>query len=479
MEANRKDKISAFIIFPAITMILGWGLRGYIGGGPFGAMIPGAMLAISLSILLKIPDRLASVVAVFGVVATGLGGEMTYGQTLGFLIKPETMWWGTLGTTVKGSVWGLTGGIVLSMGFLYNRFATKTIFVAFFILLAGMLTGFKLINQPMIIYFSDPAKPRPESWGALLVGALAVLAYLKIRTDAASFNVISRFALLGMIGGGIGFGLGGFWMVLGSRLPDSVVFKEWWKAMEFTFGLIMGGFFGFAAWLSRAEIIPAKKDEIKARAKAKAKVKDKENREILIKEFIVTLVTGFLIFWAFSSWLDPIVDAGAGVKSFTMIGLRDMAIIFSNYAFFGLIMVVAVIYFPYSAWQIAIALTFCHTVIDFSEDVFTDSAGQSLIGARLALVLLMTFVISALTAWFQRRKNINKNMFLLLVWSTVFVAFLRFFNQPGSLKISGLSFSELILERFFVHLVFLTSAVIATVLAIKKPEYLNEIQSDR
>jgi hypothetical protein len=458
MAETQKQGAATFILFPAITMMLGWGLRGYIGGGPFGAMIPGAMVAICLSLLLKIPPRLASIIAVFGVVGIGLGGEMTYGQTLGFLLKPETMWWGTHGTTVKGSVWGLLGGTLLAVGFLYNKLSSRTIITSFILLLAGMLAGFKLINQPMIIYFSDPAKPRPESWGALLVGAIAVLIYLKLKTDAPSFKIISRFALLGMTGGAFGFGLGGFWMVLGSRLPDEVIFKEWWKAMEFTFGLIMGGFFGLAAWLSRKEIITVTDFNHADSNSGSAK---------LIREFIVALVTGLLIYWAFSSWLDPVVDSVKTVKGFTMIGLRDMAIIFSNYAFFGLIMVVAVIYFPYSAWQIAVALTFCHTVIDLAQDIYPDAAAQSQIAESVAFILITTFAVSALTAWLQRRRNIVQNMFLLLVWSTVFVAFLRFLYQPGILKIAGLSFPVLILERFFVHIVFLTSALIITVFSFK------------
>ncbi|MDZ7605589.1 MAG: hypothetical protein U5K79_08365 [Cyclobacteriaceae bacterium] len=102
----------------------------------------------------------------------------------------------------------------------------------------------------MIIYFSDPANPRPESWGALLVGAIVLLLYLKFNLKKADFKMIIRFALIGMIGGGLGFGLGGFWMVLGSNLPD-VIFKSWWKAMEFTFGFLLGGGLGYAAWLSR------------------------------------------------------------------------------------------------------------------------------------------------------------------------------------------------------------------------------------
>ena len=59
MVSINKSALFRFIMFPAVAMMLGWGLRGYIGGGPFGAMIPGAMVAISLSMLLKLPVKLA------------------------------------------------------------------------------------------------------------------------------------------------------------------------------------------------------------------------------------------------------------------------------------------------------------------------------------------------------------------------------------------------------------------------------------
>ncbi|MBN1108799.1 MAG: hypothetical protein JXA55_08515, partial [Bacteroidales bacterium] len=240
-----------FVVFPAAAMMLGWGLRGHIGGGPFGAMIPGAFVALTLCMLLRLPDAFSSIVIVFAVTGIGLGGEMTYGQTLGFLRNPDTMWWGTLGTTLKGSVWGLLGGSVLATGFLYRQLNHKIIIIAFLLLLLGMLIGFKLINQPMIIYFSDPANPRPESWGALLVGAFAFLVYLKYKLKAREFKIIFRFALFGMAGGSLGFGLGGFWMVLGNHLPVDIIFRNWWKAMEFTFGLLLGAALGYATWLSR------------------------------------------------------------------------------------------------------------------------------------------------------------------------------------------------------------------------------------
>ena len=64
-----------FLALPAIAMMLGWGLRGHIGGGPFGAMIPGAMVALSISLMLKLPAPVASLVVLFGVYGIGLGAN--------------------------------------------------------------------------------------------------------------------------------------------------------------------------------------------------------------------------------------------------------------------------------------------------------------------------------------------------------------------------------------------------------------------
>ena len=246
----------------------------------------------------------------------------------------------------------------------------RAIIVAFILLLAGMLAGFKLINQPMVIYFSDRSNPRPESWGAILTGAIVLLIYLNFMLDHVSLKIVWRFAILGMIGGMLGFGLGGFWMVLGSRVADDVIFREWWKSMEFTFGLFFGAFLGIAAWFSRKEItcfnlFPNRKP-------------DPANSKIIL-EFIVMIVTGIVIFWAVAAWLDPVVDAMPRAPHFTKPGIEDMAVLFSNYAFYGFLMVLTVIYFPSSAWQIAVTLTFCHTVIDLSDNYFPDVADISLV----------------------------------------------------------------------------------------------------
>ena len=193
MNKASQNSLLTFLLFPGIAMLLGWGLRGYIGGGPFGAMIPGAMVALAIGMLLDFRQGFTAILVVFAVVGVGLGGEMTYGQTLGFLRDPDTVWWGNLATTIKGAVWGIGGGAIIGLGLIHRRIPRKTILVAMVLLLIGILVGFKLINDPKIIYFSDPInKPRSESWAGLLFGTLALIGFLKYRLDQKDFSIIGR-----------------------------------------------------------------------------------------------------------------------------------------------------------------------------------------------------------------------------------------------------------------------------------------------
>ena len=153
-------------------MLLGWGLRGYIGGGPYGALIPGSFVALSLCLLLGYRMETAAVAALFGAVGVGYGGNMTYGQTLGFLRDTPTIYWGVLGCLLKGGVWGLLGGAVLGMGLARDHYDRKTLLIAFLLTLPAFVLGVQLINEPKLLYFSDPVnKPRDESWAGLLFAA--------------------------------------------------------------------------------------------------------------------------------------------------------------------------------------------------------------------------------------------------------------------------------------------------------------------
>lgn len=247
---------AAWLLVPAVVMSLAWGLRGYIGGGPFGAMIPGALVPLMLCQFLGYKARDAAVVVAFGTLGIGFGGSMTYGQTLGLIRVPETFWWGLTGTTLKGAVWGLLGGAVLGLGFAARHIAWRHLVLAFVCMLIGIIAGIYFVDQPKLIYFSDPInKPRDESWAGFLLGALALLAY--VRTFEPRFAPIPlRFALYAAVGGGIGFGGGSLLMAVQAHGPEEWRWLPYWKFMEYTFGFLFGAALGLCALHSRDRLTP-------------------------------------------------------------------------------------------------------------------------------------------------------------------------------------------------------------------------------
>ncbi|MCY1723169.1 hypothetical protein OU798_22665 [Prolixibacteraceae bacterium Z1-6] len=447
-----------FILFPAVSMMLGWGLRGHIGGGPFGAMIPGAMVALSIGMLLKLPVKAVSVLLVLGIAGIGLGGEMTYGQTLGFLKNPDTVWWGTAGTTTKGAVWGFLGGAVFALGLIFKRISTKKLIVAFLMLFAGILIGFNLINDPMILYFSYPEKPRAESWAGLLFGAVFLLTYLKYTINTNDFKIVFRFALWGLLGGGLGFGLGGFWLVMGSHFPD-VIFTNWWKAMEFSFGFLLGASLGYAAWQNRTEL--------KQIGNSDWIVPEKPFKSVY-KELALIFAAGIITYWMIPNLFEPFVDGANNTDGFVLALLRNISRIVVNYAFYGFLFVLALICFPKLAWQLGITLTFSHAAIDLIRDFYPDTDKVSPFTSYFLIVVVLTAIVALLVVYFNRKENTIKNMFLLLIWSCVAVSFARLSLHPEKMNIEGLSFYQVICGRFIVDIFFAVSAVLLSVVIKKR-----------
>lgn len=213
-------------------MMLGWGLRGFIGGGPFGAMIPGTMVA--LAILLFHPRRDAALFAAFASIGVGFGGEMTYGQTVGFSVKAETFWFGIGGLALKGGIWGALAGAVLAVAL---DLRPRVVAGASAVMIAATGLGWKLINEPKLLYFSHPIdKPRPEIWAGFLLAAVAVGAWLHWNGRP---RPVWRFIIAGFVGGFIGFGGGGAIQGLG-RIFTPELNLHWWKYMEFFFGFCFG-----------------------------------------------------------------------------------------------------------------------------------------------------------------------------------------------------------------------------------------------
>jgi hypothetical protein len=444
-----------FILFPAVSMLLGWGLRGFIGGGPFGAMIPGAMVMLAICMLLDIPLRLAAIAIVFGTAGTAMGGEMTYGQTIGFLRNPDTVWWGFAGTSLKGGVWGLLSGLFIGLGLIFQRLKVKTILIGFLIFLIALVIGLKLINDPKLLYFSDPVShPRNESWAGLLFAAVGLFIFLKVKTRAEDFKIVWRFALYGLTGGALGFGLGSLWITIGAQYGSRFLIIDWWKMMEFSFGFLLGGFLGYAAWRS---------NPIDWRWNQKKLIT--LNKSIAI-ELISMMLIGFLMYAAVS-WLETYLDVINSRDGIFYQSLTTILRVLVNFTFIGCALIMISLRWPHLAFQIAVTLTFCHCVIDLVTDERLFPALQSSPLVMTTIVIIASLVVGVLVAVFQRKQFVLRSMFLILVGSTTVVALVRMFVNGDFSFRQDHSLSQVIIGDLFVFNVFLISAILVSVMVMK------------
>jgi len=401
-------------------MLLGWGLRGFIGGGPLGAMIPGAMVALLLALILGLDQRAGALLAAFGAIGIGLGGQMTYGQTIGFIVVPETFSWGLLGLSVKGGIWGLSGGAILGLGFVLKQIRRKDVVIGLVVMLIGLIVGWKLINEPRLIYFSNlNDKPRAEIWAGLLFGTVALLGYLGFKGHA---RLPLHFALWGGLGGAIGFGGGGLWMVAGKALSELKHWASWWKFMEFTFGFCFGLALGYAAWLKREAI---------SLTQAGSTVTPKPIAEILSTIATVVFAVALL-------WLEATIDV---VCTFTFLGVGLLTLTLFREAW---------------AWQVGITMTSCAFVYDLVEKLFEErglgGSYSKLITAAITAALVGTLV----ARWQRSGKPMTAKMFLLLTWLAVFVSYLK--SLPDLLPLGAHTIVELIFTLSALALTWLIVA---------------------
>ncbi|OHB80507.1 MAG: hypothetical protein A2W31_00745 [Planctomycetes bacterium RBG_16_64_10] len=282
----RQDRASfllAAVVLTALAAGMGWGIRGQYGHES-GAMIAGALASLTLVLLFVpgAPSLTAARAAAMMTVAIGIGGSMTYGQTVGLTHDNELLgnWaalrWGMLGLLVKGSLWIGFGGVFLGMGLGGKRYRSLELAAVMAALVGLMFLGIWLINSPFDpasktlprIYFSDnwyfepgrALEPRREIWGGYLLALVGLIAYVRlIRGD----RLAARMALVGMIAGGLGFPGGQSVQAFQRWNPE--VFTEgmlggfaeyfrhfnWWNMMETTFGMIWGSVMALGLWLNR------------------------------------------------------------------------------------------------------------------------------------------------------------------------------------------------------------------------------------
>jgi hypothetical protein len=361
----------------AVAMSLGWGLRGSIGGGSLGAMIPGAMIGLVLCLMLQRRSD-AGLIAAFAAIGVGFGGQETYGQTVGLSLQPDTYWWAILGFVIKGAAWGLLGGAFIGIALERQRYTTTQLLAGFAIMVFGTWLGWQYLNNPKLIYFSNRLdRPREELWAGLWLGGLFLLAWLRSHVPAL-------FALYGAIGGGIGFGLGASLQPMG-RVVWAGMPLGWWKAMELTFGALLGLAFILCAWRLRNQLAVAPSVPTKA-------------------------------------FPLPRALLGAGIA----IGLAIMSTQYVparfEYTIAGAVLASLVLFSESLAWQTAITTTYAAFGWDFLDS-------QTFAPRLLVWILLVvsTAVVSVIVSRYPR----TRTMLLLLTWLAVVNAF-RYLLPPSA-----------------------------------------------
>jgi hypothetical protein len=368
-------------------------------------MIPGAMTGLALCLLLE-QHRNAALIAAFAAVGIGFGGQETYGQTVGLAVRPETFWWGILGFFIKGGKWGLLGGAVIGIALDRARYSTRDLIIAFGLMIAGTYAGWKLVNQPKLIYFSDRFdRPREELWFGLLLGAVIMLLYLGLRSGAP---LAWRFALWGALGGSIGFASGAAAQVWGRHNAPDFSFG-WWKFMEMTFGLLLGLGFGICAWRNRGQIVP--------------------QPEPSPPDSVIPAVA-----WSALSILIAIVLPGfiRTRLEFTIAGALLLSIALYSESF---------------AWQTAVTTTFCA----FAIDLLRHRPGYPP-GVMWTVVSAATVFVVIYTARTARARE----LFMIVTWTATLVALLKSFLPPAKLD-----------KPISMESVFIVFAVILTWMAAR------------
>jgi hypothetical protein len=275
------------VICTSMAAGMGWGIRGQYGHET-GAMIAGALTSLTL-VLFFAPNATAMVAARAAAMMTigiGIGGTMTYGQTVGLTHNPnlagnwEALRWGMIGLAIKGGIWIGFAGAFLGMGLGGVRYRAIEIMGVMLAAIAAMYLGIWLLNSPFQpagrilpkLYFSgswyfepDNAnlKPRPEVWGGMLFAWLTVVIYARfVRRDRLAF----RMAGVGLLGGALGFPGGQSIQAFHSwnleafqtgTLSQYSFFKfvNWWNMMETGFGLIFGATLAIGLWFNRRLIV--------------------------------------------------------------------------------------------------------------------------------------------------------------------------------------------------------------------------------
>ncbi len=252
------------VLFAGFAVSYGWGIRGFVIGGEKGALLPGALMGISVAFFAAgdAGKELWLFFAAAGALSMFYGGTETYAQTMSYLLSRDAegpyfgqLKKGVVGIFLKGALWFCIPGFVIAMlpGALSGIYSMWEIIVMFALFPFVSVIGTKIFNTPYDrenkkfprLYFS---LDRREEWGSnvMIIAVLAVFAV--INKDMFALGA----GITGFVTGGMGFLLGLIFYDIERRKYGKKQrrvfgklsekgFIDGWKIMEHTFGAFSGG----------------------------------------------------------------------------------------------------------------------------------------------------------------------------------------------------------------------------------------------
>lgn len=256
------------VLFAGFAVSYGWGMRGYIIGGEKGAMLPGALLGLSIALFCG-GGKAANLYPFFcaaGALSMFYGGTEPYAQTMCYILYRDDkksfaynkVSKGITGILLKGALWFGIAAVVLAMlpGALSGIYSKTDIIVLFLMIPVLSYIGTKIFNSPFNkaekkyprCYFSNGSR---EEWGGNVLVLLAFLIAALLRKDFFAAGA----GIVGIVSGGLGFTFGLLLYDFNERKHNGKYFFgkyqekgyiDGWKIMEHFFGAFAGG--GVMLW---------------------------------------------------------------------------------------------------------------------------------------------------------------------------------------------------------------------------------------
>ena len=180
-----KTRISwPFILLTALSMSVGWGVRGQFGH-EYGAALAGALGAMAVALLSGREDWRRRIIffGVFGAIGWSFGGSMSYGKVIAYAHSPDsaTVLYGYANIFVLGFLWAAPGGA----GTALPAFLSRDKLTEFFLPMSAVFGGW--LVQDMAVDLFRPSFS--GMWFSQGLGVtVAILAVLVMAACGASWR---------------------------------------------------------------------------------------------------------------------------------------------------------------------------------------------------------------------------------------------------------------------------------------------------